>query len=176
MSNDLSAFFGGTPYAFGTVEPQADIDIYPPGKYPVLIEKAEVRQTKKKNGHLIALELQILNGPHRGRKLYDNINIENPSEQCVEIGMRVFEALGRAIGLPAITNTDQLLNQTVVAHVKVDKGGQNNVRTYSAAGQQTAAPAVAPATPVQPAQQQTAAPPVSPITPAASGAKKPWER
>ena len=137
MNNDLAAIFGGTPFTPATVEPATDFDVYPPGEYPVLIEAAEVKQTKAGTGHLLRLTMQILDGPHRGRKLFDNINLQNPSAQCTEIGMRTLSALGRAIGLQAITDTDQLLNQVVVAHVKV-KDNQNNVRTYSASGQQAA--------------------------------------
>lgn len=194
MNNDLSTFFGGTPFTPATVEPQADIDVYAPGKYPVLIEAAEVKQTKAGNGHYIGLTLQILDGPHKGRKLFDNINIDNPSAQCVEIGMRVFSALGRALGLQAVTDTDQLLGGIVVAHVKA-KDGQNNVRTYSASGQQAIAlapahpsgvPPMGPpetyAPPQVPIQQAPPGLPITPPTPVASpvqqetSQKPPWER
>jgi len=171
MSNDLSAFFGGTAFTPATIDPQPDFDVLPPGKYPVLIEAAEVKQTKKATGHYIHLEMKVLDGPCKGRKVFDQINIDNPSAQCVEIGMRTLSALGRAIGLQVITNTDQLLNGVVVAHVKV-KDNQNNVRTYSASGQQVSV-ASAPA-PVHPsevppmAQPETYAAPqqLTPVTPA----------
>jgi len=44
--------------------------------------------------------------------------------------------LGQALGLQAITDTTQLLNQVVIAHVKV-KDDRNEVRTYSASTQST---------------------------------------
>jgi len=181
MSNDLSAFFGGAAFVPAQHEAATDIDVYPPGKYPVLIKKAEVRETKKGNGHFIALELQILDGPHKGRILFDNINIDNPSEQCVEIGMRTFSALGRAIGLQAITNTDQLLNQIVVAHVKV-KDNQNNVRTYSGSTAPPVAPTTVPSPPTSPVASPAINPEPTPLPlwqgeqrPVPSQ-KPPWER
>jgi hypothetical protein len=128
--NDLQQIFGGG-FDTNSVEPQEDFEVLPPGKYPVLIEKAEVKQTKVGTGNYLALKLSILDGPGKNRKLFDNINIANPSTQCVEIGLRCLAALGQAIGLTAISDTAQLVNKTCVAHVKV-KGNCNEIRTYSA--------------------------------------------
>ncbi len=158
---DLSDLFGGVGFDPSTVDPQTDFAVIPPGKYSVLIERAEVKVTKKGTGHLISLEMKVLDGQFIGRKVFDNINIQNPSQQCVEIGMRTLSALGRALGLQTITDTSQLLNQVVVAHVKV-KDEQNSVRTYSAAG------GVAPATPapVTPVVAPVTAPAAAPVGPA----------
>lgn len=116
------------------VKPQEDFEVLPPGKYPVLIEAAEIKQTKAGNGHYLKLTMSIIEGPYRNRKIWDQINIQNPSKECVEIGLRSLSAIGRALGLSAIKDTSQLLDKTCVAHVKV-KGEQNQVRTYSALSQ-----------------------------------------
>lgn len=140
MNNDLAAIFGGIAFEPATIEPQTDFPVLPPGKYPVLIEEAEVRQTKKGDGHYIRLVMKVLDdGLYKGRKVFDQINIQNPSTQCVEIGLRTLSALGRALGLQAITDSAQLVNQVVIAHVKV-KDDQNNVRTYSATAGNPSAP------------------------------------
>jgi hypothetical protein len=127
--NNLQQIFGGG-FDTNSVEPQGDFEVLPPDKYPVLIEKAEVRQTKSGTGYYIALCLSILDGPGKNRKLFDNINIANPSTQCVDIGLRTLAALGQAIGLTAISDTNQLVNKTCLAHVKV-KDDRNEIRTYS---------------------------------------------
>ena len=129
---DLSDFFG-QPFAVDSVESQTDFTIIPPGKYHVLVEKAEVQPTKAGNGHFIYLEMKILEGQFANQKVFDRINIDNPSEKCVEIGTRVLSALGKAVGLQAVSSVNELVNQTVLAHVKV-KNERNEVRTYSAAG------------------------------------------
>ncbi len=157
---DLTEFFGDAPFDPFSVKPQDDITFVKPGKYSVLIEKAEVKITSKQTGHLISLRLQVLDeGPFKGRKIFDNINIQNPSIQCVEIGMRSLSALAQALGIIKVEDTSQLLNQVVVAHVKV-KDEQNSVRTYSAAeGAAAPVPAAAPAT----APASTPAPEAAPI-------------
>ena len=177
--NDLSDIFGGVSFDPYAVEPQGDFPIVPPGKTPALIEKAEVRRTKKETGHYIYLEMQILDGPCKGQKLFDQINIQNPSTVCVEIGLRTLSALARAIGLQTVKSVTQLLNQIVIAHVKV-KDEQNSIRTYSAASQ---APGAAPVVHVDssgtPAPApESVAPLTQPITPPPIGKERglPWER
>jgi hypothetical protein len=132
---DLQSIFGGHVFDPSTVEPQGDFEVLPPCKPAAIIEQAEIKETKKGTGHYVKLRLSILDGPHKNRKLFDQINIDNPSQQCVNIGMRVFSALARAIGLAAVTDTSQLLNQVVVPHVVVENdsvyGQRNAIRTYS---------------------------------------------
>lgn len=133
--SDLGSFFG-SGFDPQSVEPQGDFEVLTPGKYPVFVESAEVKQTKNGDGHYIKLQLSILDGHGKGRKLWDNINIDNPNQKCVEIGLRSLSALGQAIGLNSISDTSQLLNKTCIAHVKVrhddQYGDKNEIRTYSA--------------------------------------------
>jgi len=128
--SDLHQFFGNG-FDANSIEPQGDFEVLPPGKYPVLIEKAEVKKTKTGDGHYVALVHTILDGPGKNRKLFNNINIDNPSQQCMEIGLRTLAALGQALGLTCISDTSQLVNKTCIAHVKV-KDDRNEIRTYSA--------------------------------------------
>ena len=191
---DLTQFFDNAPLNPFSVEPQDDFLIVTPGKYSALIEKAELKPNKKLTGHLISLQLQILDeGPFKGRKIFDNINIQNPSAECVRIGLRALRALVEAMGFQEEgeewKDTDLYVNKVVVAHVKV-KDEQNSVRTYSAAGDAFALPVTAPVPAVAPAPAPVAAP-VAPqpvayvppnVTPAAAPAlpttdtRPIWER
>jgi hypothetical protein len=170
--SDLQQIFGNG-FDTGSVPPAEDFAAVPPGKYPVVIEKAEVKQTKKGDGHYIELQLSILDGPAKNRKVWDRINIQNPSQQCVEIGLRSLAALGLAVGLASVSDTSQLLNKVCIAHVKVD-GENNSVRTYSVCGGNQCGPAqtAPPYTPTtQPQTQQQTQP-----APTAAAGKPPWAR
>ena len=161
------------------VEPASDFDAIPPGKYPSLIEKTELKFTKKGDGRYVEVVMVILEGEYKNRKLWSRFNIDNPSIKATEIAAGQFSALCRAAGLGKIDDTDELLQKVVVPHVKV-KDGQNEIRTYSSmakyqeelakqspAAQQAPSAAASPHSPsVQSAQQ----------TPAATGGKAPWER
>ena len=176
MNNDLANFLGGAGFDPRSVEPQSDFEAIPPGKYIVLIEEAEVKQTKAGNGHYINLRLSVIEGPHKNRKVFDNINIDNPSAQCVEIGLRSLSALGLALGLNAITDTAQLLNRIVTAHIKV-KDDQNSVRTYSAAALTTPLGAALPQGPHQTGPQtRTSNESPAPGQQPTALAKPPWAR
>jgi hypothetical protein len=131
MNDDLAKIFGGGFDGQG-YEPQHDFDVLPPGKYECLIEKAGVKQTKKGDGSYLELTLQVIqDGAYKNRKLWDRINIENPSEECQRIGRSKLEALRQAV-LPSETlkDTSQLVSRVCVASVKV-KDNNNEIRTYS---------------------------------------------
>lgn len=149
----LSDFFGVEGFDPLTYEPTKDFEPVPPGEYPVLIELAEVQQNKKANGYFLKLQMAILDGEYKGRKVWDYINIQNPSEQCVAIAMGTLAAIGRALGIPNLNDEALLLNQVIIAHVKVS-GEQNSVRTYSSPSAPPETPATAPA-PAPPAAPQT---------------------
>ena len=127
--SDLQQLFGGPGFDTHSVPPQEDFIVLPPGKYPVMIEKAEVKTTKSGTGHYLEVQLSVLDGQAKNRKVWDRINIQNPSEKCVEIGLRSLAALGQALGLASIQDTNQLLNGVCIACIKV-KDEQNEVRTY----------------------------------------------
>lgn len=156
MSGDLSFLFGQAPFDPNTVEPQTDYEVLPPGKYPVLIGSAAVQATKAGTGSYIKLDMVVMDGPMKGRHVFDRINIVNQNQQAVEIAMRSLSALCRAIGLMALGDTSQLVNKACIACVKV-KGEQNEVRTY-----EPLTPAAAPGVPQQP-MQPTYMPPQAPV-------------
>jgi len=186
--NNLQQIFGQA-FDTSTVEPQGDYDVLPPGKYIVSIDKAEVKQTKAGTGHLIKLTMTVLDGPAKNKKLWDQINIQNPSQQCQQIGLRQLSALGRACDVNVVSSEEQFLGKVCVAHVKV-KDDNNEIRTYSKVGADVQQyPSVAPQQqstqyqqyqqqqqpqqPQQPPQQW----PMQPQQPIASpGMKPPWAR
>ena len=129
MSN-LAAIFGAG-FDTNTVEPQGDFEVIPPGKVPVIFDKSEVKQTKAGTGYYLELAMTITDGEYRNRKLWDRINIQNPSQQCEKIGRSELSALGKATGVTYVSDENQFLGKTCIAHVKV-KDEQNEIRTYSA--------------------------------------------
>lgn len=177
MTSDLAPIFGE---GFDVDSVEAQVDYVPPGKYPTLIELAELNKTKSQTGYYIKLVLSILDGPHKNRKLFVNINIVNPNQQCVDIGLRTLASLGKALGIKCIKNLDQVLNQTVVAHARV-KNEQNEVNSFSSGGSnaiQFKPPGVASAPTVStpgtalPAQEA----PSVPLAGKPQSSQPPWQR
>ena len=165
QAGDLSAFFAPQGGAFDTssVVPLEDFLPLTPGDYPVQIEAAEIKRTKAGDGNFIELRLCVLDGPANGRKLWDRLNIDNPSAKAVEISMRSLAAIGQATGLAVVRDTQELVGKMCLAAVKVSaKNGDNEIRTYKPFD------AVAPAAPAAPVAPIAPAPAV--YTPAATAA------
>lgn len=129
---NLSQFFGNNAFDPNSVEPIADFEAVPAGKYPVLIEAAGMKATKKGDGHYLEVQFVIIDGPFKGKRLWDRLNLDNPSDAAVQISLRTLSALTKAtIGDTLITDDSQFLQKTCIASVTVDKSGQNSIRTYA---------------------------------------------
>ncbi len=177
MSDDLTQVFGDD--GFDTDSVPAQVNFKPPGKYPCLIQEAELKKNSKGTGLLIHLVLSVLEGPHKNWKFYCNINIKHSeSPECVEIGLRTLSSLGKALGLQNVTNLNQVRGQRVLAHATVKKEQNvinvfSSISMYIATPEANSVPLSAPSAP--PTLSDVAppsAPPVEPSSPAP--AAEPW--
>ena len=163
-----------------TVEP-SNFDVFPAGKYLAQIVSSEMRPTKDGRGQYLFLELDILEGPFAGRKLFDRLNLVNDNPDTVDIATRTLSSICRATGQMQVKDSEQLHLIPLIADVRVrpPKGqyGESNSIRYlprNAAAPATRAPgayasAPAPATAPSPQPQ-----PATPVAPAAGGL--PWQR
>lgn len=86
-----------------------DFTPLPAGRYTAHIVKTEMKATKTGNGKYLALTLEITEGEHKGRKLWDNLNLENPSTQAVEIAESTLAKICNSVGKIKIKDGDELL-------------------------------------------------------------------
>jgi len=165
-----------------TVEPNAPREIIPAGDYIAQIVKSEFVSTKSGNGKQLVLELEVLDGEHRGRRVWDRLNLDNPNAQTVEIAQRTLSAICHATGVLRVSDTEVLHFKPMVVKVTVkpkglDKQGiereaSNEVKGYSPATGAGSAPRpqAQQSRPQQSAPQQSRpAPTAQPVTP-------PWRR
>ena len=170
MNDDLTQVFGDD--GFDTDSVPAQVNFLPPGKYPCLVEEAELKENKAGTGLLVRLVLTILEGPHKNRKFFCNINVKHSeSQECVDIGLRTLASLGKALGLQAVTNLNQVRNQVVIAHATVRKD-QNVVNVFSSPAAYTSTPTGPSAPPVN--SSPPSAPPVDQAPQLAAAAIEPW--
>lgn len=140
-----------------------DYSPIPAGEYDARIANAEICDTKSGTGQYIKLRLDIVAPVHEGRVIWANLNIKNASQKAEEIGRQQLGQVMRAINLPAIKDTDQLIGGTVGIKVAIREseqyGAQNEVKAYKAPKTASAA---------QPVPSMASAP--------ASKPKAPWEK
>jgi hypothetical protein len=116
-----------------TITPDAPREVLPDGDYPVIIEASEWKATKAGTGQFLELTLQVIEGPQKGRKVWDRLNLSNPNTQAVEIAQRTLSAICHATGVMKVSDSAQLHNLPLLAKVKVSQGPNgpsNEVKGY----------------------------------------------
>jgi hypothetical protein len=111
-----------------------DFQPIPDGWYRVEVKKAELKATKDGNGQYINVQYGVLGPSHAGRIVFDIINVRNASAEAERIGLAQLKRLKLAIGLPSLTDTDQLVGRNLEIDVKTQKsaeyGDKNVVKSY----------------------------------------------
>lgn len=161
----------GTTFDATNVEPSKPIEVLPPGKYVVQIVASEMRATKDGQGQYLWLELDVLDGEYRGRKLFDRLNLVNNNPTTVEIAQRALSAICHATGKMQVQDSEELHLVPLLADVKVQPsktegyGPSNSLRyqPLDQGGQQMSA--------ARPAQAASSAAPARPAT-----ATPPWRK
>lgn len=148
------------------VAPQQSLEAIPAGIYTAAITESEVVATKSGSGQMLRVTWDVLEGPMKGRKVFDRLNIANQNPKAEEIGQRQLSTLCHAVGILQVTDSVQLHGRpcAIRVTVRVDESGQyapqNEVKDYRAL---TAAPAAAaPAAPKAPVAPPKAAKPTAP--------------
>ena len=113
------------------VEPAAPFELLPPGRYSVQIVQSEMRATRAGNGQYLWLEMDVIEGPHQGRKIWDQLNLVNPNQQTVEIAQRTLSAICHAVAVMTLRDSHELhdipMTITVALRKREDNGEMVNV-------------------------------------------------
>jgi hypothetical protein len=161
------------------VKPREDAEVLPPGDYVAMIVNTEMRETKDGSGQYLWIEMDITQGEHQGRKIWDRLNLVNRNAKAVEIAERTLSSICHAVGKLNVQDSEEFHGCTVVAKVKVrpgqgEYGPSNEVANYRAAG---AVVQMTRDTPAQVAPVQAVAQAAKPAPArAAAGATPPWRR
>lgn len=131
----------------------------PKGTYQAIVMDSAIKPTKAGTGQYIELTLQIVDGQHAGRRLWDRLNVSNPNKQAEDIALAQLQSLCQAVGVTNMTDTFQLHDRPFSVTVDIDRKepDRNRIVSYQSAGwssPEAPSPAAAPPAP----------------------AKKPWER
>lgn len=106
----------------------------PAGWYNVTVSQAELKDTKSGTGQYIKLRYDVTGPTHQGRVVFGNLNIKNANSKAEEIGRMDLGNIMRAIGLARVTDTDQLIGNSlsIKLDIKTDPqyGASNEVKGY----------------------------------------------
>jgi len=149
-----------------TVEPNDSFDPIPNGDYLCIITTSEMKPTKAGDGAYLELELQVIEGPYQGRKLWDRLNLNNANETAVKIAKGTLSAICRAVGVLQPKDSCELHDLPVVVKVACKKRDDTDELTNVIKGYKKR-DAVA-TTPVSPSS--------APANAAATSSTPPWQR
>lgn len=99
-------------------EAQQDFAPLPTGEYLVQIVDSDLKPTKNNAGHYLELTLEVMDGPHKGRKAWDRLNLDNPNAQAVEIANRTFSSIREATGVTNPRDSQELHYKPIVIRVE----------------------------------------------------------
>ena len=71
-------------------------DPLPEGEYMATITGSEMKATKAGDGSYLSLEYTIIDGPYANRKVWDNLNLDNPNAKAVTIAQGNLGAICKA--------------------------------------------------------------------------------
>ena len=134
-------------------QPADDFSPMPASEYVTMMTEANVENTSK-GGSMVKITYTVMEGEFQGRKIWSQHNIVNRSTKAEEIGRREISRIAHAVGQPALTDTEQLINQVirVTVIVKQDPGysPKNEIKKWEPAN--GSSPAYQPPTQQQPVQ------------------------
>lgn len=157
----------GQHFDANAVDPNGSFPVVPPGKYIAHIVSSDMRATKDGTGQYLYLEMEIVDGPEAGRKLFERLNLINGNETTVRIAQQTLSQICHAVGVMSVSDSEQLHARRMLCDVRVEPGkgayrDSNRVVSYSAPDG-SAPPSRAPA--AQSAPQAAAAPKQATATP-----------
>ena len=113
---DVSDVTPGTGSTGGSYDP------IPDGEYVLKALDAEEKATSAGTGSYIKAKFEVVKGEFAGRLIWQNFNVNNPSEKAQRIGRQQMVAWATACGKPDADDTDKLLEKPFRAAVSIEKG------------------------------------------------------
>ncbi len=146
------------------VEPTVGFEPVPAGKYLAVITASEMKPTKNGAGEYLQLEFEIVEGPCKGRRIWERLTLKHTNDVTVQIARGALAAICRATGVMKPKDSSELHNVPLVITVAVRNREDNGEPTNAVKGYARREGAPAPTPTRQPSQA------------AAGGSAPPWKR
>lgn len=126
-------------------EPEQSFDPVPVDDYIAVIESSEYKDNKQGTGRILVLEYQIIEGHYKGRKIFENLNLENANEQTAIIARKSLNSICIATGITHLKDSSQLHNipMKITVGIKKDEqyGDKNTIKKHLSLNNSSTSPA-----------------------------------
>ena len=121
-----------------TVAPQASSGPVPAGTYLAQCIDSDVQPLKSGNGTGLKLTFEIIDGQYKGRRIWENLNIQHSNEDTQRIAQSQLSALCHAVNVIKLQDTAALHHKpvtikVVVREAKGEYQASNNIKGYESA-------------------------------------------
>ncbi len=137
------------------VEPTTPFEPLPAGKYVACITASEMKATKQGDGSYLQLELTVLEGEYKGRKVWDRLCLNHSNPKAVQIARGTLSALCRSIGVLQPRDSAELHNVPLIVSVKCKKRNDTQEIANEIGGYESKSAAVPDASRQAPVNNQT---------------------
>ena len=119
------------------VDPMQSRDPIPAGWYRMVITESDEKPTKAQTGSYLELIMEIIEGEHAGRRVYERLNLNNPNPSTVEKAQRTLSSVCRAVGVMTPRNSNEFHDKPFMGKVKITPpkdgyGAGNEISDYAA--------------------------------------------
>lgn len=153
---------------FNAAEQQEEMregfEVIPAADYKAVITESDMVANSAGTGHYLKLEFTVIEGPYANRKIFANLNLDNPNQTAVDIARAELKTICSAVGKgnAVINDSAELHDLPLIIKVKIEKRKDNGEDSNRIKGYAV----------VSGASQQTAPKPGG--TGAKTGTKPPW--
>ena len=119
-----------------TVEPSTTFDAIPKGEYLAMAVDSELKDTKAGNGQFLQIVWEIVDGEHKGRRLWSRLNIVNANDTAVKIARAELSAICHAVEVMKPKDSTEFHGKLAVINVvlepRADRPGEfsNSIKGY----------------------------------------------
>ncbi|NBT30477.1 MAG: DUF669 domain-containing protein [Rhodobacteraceae bacterium] len=126
-----------TGFNADTIEPNTAFEPLPAGWYKAVITESAEKPTKAMTGSYLQLRIEVIEGQHKGRVLFDRLNLKNPNETAVDIAQRTLSAICRAVNVRTPRSSSDLHDKPLMVKVAVKPAtngydASNEIKGYEA--------------------------------------------
>lgn len=131
------------------VQPQQAFEVLPAGDYLAQITESDFKELGSRKGSGLELKFQIIDGQHKGRIVFETLNVVHENAQAQNIAQAQLSAICHNVGVIQMQDTSQLHNRPLVIRLKVEKdesgkyADKNRIRDYLHANTYKGAPTAA---------------------------------
>lgn len=125
------------------VEVSSSFGPLPPGDYRMVITDSAAKVTKSGDGQYIELAMQVIDGPHQGRRHWERLNVINSTEKAQQYARQALVRLCAACGKPDAEDTEELHDIEFIVRMEIDNtdATRNRIKAYLPANAKAASPA-----------------------------------